>query len=109
LVSLLKYHVISGRVLSTGLMASTTFPTLEGPDDGKKQLTITVEVKGDVMVGQNKAKVINPDIGVTNGVVHIVDAVLADKDIVELASATDTLSTLVAGLHALRTERRCLC
>jgi len=105
-------------------MASTTFPTLEGPDDGKKQLTITVEVKGDVMVGQNKAKVINPDIGVTNGVVHIVDAVLADKDIVELASATDTLSTLVAGsgrggfgryfeerrpLHALRTERRCLC
>jgi len=83
LVSLLQYHVISGRVLSTGLEESTTVPTLEGPDDGKKTLTITV-ADGIVTVGSNSAKVINPDIGVTNGVVHIIDQVLTVPTVLTL-------------------------
>jgi len=83
LVSLLLYHVISGRVLSTGLAPSTTVPTLEGPDDGKKTLTIIV-ADGTVTVGSNSATVIAPDVGVTNGVVHIIDKVLTVPTVLTL-------------------------
>merc|ERR1712238_562989 len=76
LVSLLLYHVISGRVLSTDLEPSQTVPTLEGPDDGKKTLTITVD-DGIVTVGSNGATVSVPDVGAINGVVHIINKVLA--------------------------------
>jgi len=73
LVSLLKYHVITGRVLSIGLDAPTTFETLETG----KSLTITKDAaNGAVTVGSNVAKVIKADVGVTNGVVHVVNKVL---------------------------------
>merc|ERR1711998_306592 len=56
----------------------------------------------------NSAKVTTADVGASNGVVHIIDAVLmpgdapkpASKTIVDLAAATPALSTLVTALKA---------
>merc|ERR1719353_1981280 len=60
-----------------------------------------------VVVINGKAKVTAADIAATNGVVHIVDAVLMppaaakpSKNIVELAQGSKGLSTLVAALKA---------
>jgi len=101
LVDLLTYHVDSGRFLAKDLMDMQMITTVEG-----KNATVRVS-GGTVLI--NTAKVIAADNLATNGVVHIVDAVLmpsdapkppAPKTIVDLAVATPELSTLVAALKA---------
>jgi len=89
-VSLLKYHVISGKVMSADLKDSQTVATLETP----KELTITKE--GDVVTVGGDAKVSAADNVASNGVVHIIDKVLTvPLDIVDLAVSVPTLSKLV--------------
>jgi len=88
--SLLKYHVISGKITSGQLKATQMVDTLETP----KKLTITKNEAGDVTVGPT-AKVSAADNDASNGVVHIIDKVLTvPNDIVELAVAS-SLSKLV--------------
>lgn len=69
LVAVLKYHVISGEVMSADLAgAETTTVTVEGSE-------ITIDATGaDVLVGN--AKVTTADIEASNGVIHVIDAVL---------------------------------
>ena len=66
LTSILKYHVVSGTVLSTDL-TETDVPTLEGD-------TVKVTLGDTVMI--NNATVITPDVLASNGVVHVIDSVL---------------------------------
>ena len=69
LTGILAYHVINGTVAySSGLSNGTVVPTLGGGN-----LTVTIS-NGSVFV--NSARVINSDILVSGGVVHIIDAVL---------------------------------
>jgi uncharacterized surface protein with fasciclin (FAS1) repeats len=70
LASILTYHVVSGRVSAADLMKTNgaTPATVNGQ-------TLDVVVAGDkVMV--NDATVVTADIGASNGVIHVVDAVL---------------------------------
>jgi len=102
LVDILTYHVASGDVQSKDLTDMEMIPTVEG-----KSVTARV-LKSGILI--NSARVITPDNEATNGVVHIIDAVLMpppkppppppDKTIVQLAAATKDLSTLVTALKA---------
>ena len=65
LASVLEYHVVNGTVAYSTGVANGTVPTLQGND-----LTLTV-VDGSIFV--NQAKVIIPNVLVSNGVVHVID------------------------------------
>lgn len=90
----------AGIVKSTDLTDAEQIKTVEG-----EKVTVSI-TNGNIDI--NNARVIIPDITATNGVVHIIDAVLippgfappSDKNIVELAAATADLSTLVDALKA---------
>jgi transforming growth factor-beta-induced protein len=97
LADLLKYHVVSGNIMSTDL-SNGPVPTLL---DGE---TIEVSVNGSVTLN-GSATVTSADNEASNGVVHIIDEVLfpegfelPKKNIVEIASETSDLSILVEAL-----------
>jgi hypothetical protein len=70
LAEILQYHVVQGAVgYSTTLSNDLKLPTLAG-----QELTITIDAEGGVFV--NNARVINSDIIIANGVLHVIDAVL---------------------------------
>lgn len=66
LVDILTYHVVGVKALSRTLMAGDV-ETLEGK-------SVTVKTDKGVMI--NDANVVLADVLTTNGVVHVVDAVL---------------------------------
>jgi transforming growth factor-beta-induced protein len=68
LVAILKYHVVAGSYPAAKVLQNDTLTTLQG---GK--VTITNSDKG-VMI--DKAKVAKADIMCTNGVIHVIDAVI---------------------------------
>ena len=72
LANILKYHVISGRVTSGELGPSQSVDTLAGV-----KLEIT---KTGANVKVNEASVITPDVGTSNGVIHVIDTVLIPKN-----------------------------
>jgi len=70
LAEILQYHVVQGAVgYSTTLSNNTSLPTLAG-----EELTITIDEEGAVFV--NNARVINSDVLIANGVLHVIDTVL---------------------------------
>lgn len=72
LVKVLTYHVISGKVLAADVTAGDC-PTVEGS-------TMKIAV-GDSVVLNDSAKVIGTDVMASNGVVHVIDAVLLPKGV----------------------------
>lgn len=68
LVDILTYHVVAGRVYSEDAVAAKTAKTLQGSPIG-----ITVTDSGAMV---NKSKLIATDVDASNGVIHIIDAVL---------------------------------
>ena len=69
LKSVLTYHVVSGKVMSTELKAGN-LKTVQGSD-------VTVSTMGGVMV--NDAKVVAADVAADNGVIQAIDTVLMPK------------------------------
>merc|ERR1712085_42377 len=69
---ILKYHVVEGKVLSTALTNGMTPTTLNGDD-------ITVDLSDGVKI--NNSTVTTADVGASNGVIHVIDAVLVPADI----------------------------
>ena len=70
LASILTYHVVSGKVMSTDLSDGMTPATVNGE-------TVTIHTDGSVKV--NDATVSSADIDADNGVIHVIDAVLMPK------------------------------
>jgi uncharacterized surface protein with fasciclin (FAS1) repeats len=68
LVSILTYHVVPGAVMSDQVVGMTEAETVQGT-----MLPISTE-GGGVMVGE--ATVVQPDVQASNGVIHVIDAVL---------------------------------
>ena len=66
--SILLYHVISGKVMSQDVIKLNAVKTVDGQSVAIKM------VNGDVMV--NNAHVTKADIAASNGVIHVIDAVL---------------------------------
>lgn len=67
LSDVLLYHVVSGKVMSTDLSDGLTANTLQGE-------SIAFDLSDGVKV--NSSTVITADIDATNGVIHVIDAVL---------------------------------
>lgn len=67
LAAILTYHVVSGKVMSADLSDGMTATTVNGAD-------ITIMTEGGVMV--NDANVVTADIEASNGVIHVIDAVI---------------------------------
>ena len=72
LVAILKYHVVSGSYPAAKVLQNDSLTTLQG---GK--LTVTNSAKG-VMI--DKAKVAAADVMCTNGIIHVIDAVVLPKE-----------------------------
>ena len=67
LADVLLYHVVSGKVMSTDLSDGMQAATVGGQN-------VTIDLNGGVFV--NASQVIIPDIEASNGVIHVIDAVL---------------------------------
>jgi len=71
LVAILTYHVVSGKVMAADVTAGMV-TSVQGED-------ITVATASGVMV--NNANVVTTDIGASNGVIHVIDAVIVPPSI----------------------------
>lgn len=73
LVKILTYHVVPGKVTSTDLKSGAV-KSVEGG-------SINVKVDSATGVSVNEAKVVQPDIQASNGVIHVIDKVILPPDI----------------------------
>lgn len=95
LTDVLLYHVAAGTVLSGDLSDGQMITTLQGQD-------VTVSISGGVMI--NNAMVTTADVVATNGVVHVIDAVLlppaiVNQTITDIVNASPDHTTLAAALN----------
>ncbi|MFD1635759.1 fasciclin domain-containing protein [Evansella tamaricis] len=109
LADILLYHVVEGKVMSSDLEDGMEATTLNGQ-------SVTISINSDVKV--TEANVVTPDVEASNGVIHIIDAVLVpdlgdgsegteeddtvsedSKDIVETAISAGIFETLVAAVQ----------
>ena len=67
LAAILTYHVVPGKVMSTDLTEGMTATTVNGAP-------ITITLEGGAKV--NGANIVQADIATTNGVIHVIDAVI---------------------------------
>ena len=67
LVSILTYHVVPGKVMSTDLQDDMEAPTVQGA-------SVTIDLDNGVMV--EEATVTQADIDASNGVIHVIDKVI---------------------------------
>ncbi|HET9911413.1 MAG TPA: fasciclin domain-containing protein [Anaerolineales bacterium] len=105
LTDILLYHVVPGKVMAedvVGLNGQAADTALEG-----KQIDIKADM-GDVYLNEN-VKVVITDIEASNGVIHVIDAVLlpasdeaatGQMDIVDTAISDGRFTTLVAAVQA---------
>jgi len=70
LANILKYHVVSGKVMSSDIKAGDV-PTVAGE-------SIAIQLNGG-KVTVNEAHVTKADIAADNGVIHVIDKVLLPK------------------------------
>jgi len=93
LTSILTYHVAPELLLSPKVLESEKIATVNG-----KSLTVSMDM-GKPMV--DNAEIIITDVYASNGVIHVIDAVvIPGKDIVETAIADGRFTTLVAAVQA---------
>jgi uncharacterized surface protein with fasciclin (FAS1) repeats len=71
LKGILTYHVVPGKVMAKDVVTLKEAKTVNG-----QMLTITVK-DGKVMV--DKANVVKTDVAASNGVIHVIDAVVMPK------------------------------
>ncbi|MDH5979233.1 fasciclin domain-containing protein [Vibrio splendidus] len=71
LVAVLTYHVIPGKIMAAEVMKLNSAVTVQG-----SAVMIAID-DGNVMI--DNAKVFMPDVEASNGVIHVIDAVLLPK------------------------------
>ncbi|HAX69175.1 MAG TPA: beta-Ig-H3/fasciclin [Anaerolineae bacterium] len=100
LTDILLYHVVAGKVMAADVTGLESATTVLGKD-----IAIKVDM-GNVYI--NDAQVIITDIETSNGVIHVIDAVILppsdeaaeSNTIVDIAVADGRFTTLVAALQA---------
>jgi uncharacterized surface protein with fasciclin (FAS1) repeats len=100
LSDVLKYHVVPEKAMASDLKNNESLTTL----DGKQTLTVMIE--GDTVTikgGADDANVTQADIKATNGVVHVVDAVLLPTNFSAPECGNGTIATTAVGNEDLKT------
>lgn len=101
LKGILLYHVLGATVKAGDIADGQTYATTAaqtGP--GGKQLSILIEKSASGVKINNSAKVTTADVSASNGVIHIVDAVILPLDVVGHAAANSNFTELVKALGA---------
>jgi uncharacterized surface protein with fasciclin (FAS1) repeats len=95
LTDILLYHVVDGKVMASDVVELSSAMSLQG-----QYLNIEVTMDGKVML--DNAQVIITDIEASNGVIHVIDAVVLPetRDIVDIAVEDGRFTTLVAAVQA---------
>lgn len=83
LLNVLLYHALSGTVVSSMLSDGMMATTIQGSD-----ITVTINADG---VFINNARVTTADIMASNGVVHVIDAVLIPEETQTPATVVDII------------------
>lgn len=71
LIDILSYHVVTAEAYAADVAEMTEAPTVQG-----QPIAISVEGDAVTLSGQNDAQVIETDLEASNGVIHVIDAVL---------------------------------
>ncbi len=95
LAGILTYHVVAGDVKAAEVVKLKYAETVQGGD-------LKIKVVGSDVFVNDTIKVTKTDIIAKNGVIHVLDAVLASppKDILETARAAGSFKTLLAAVEA---------
>ena len=100
LTDILLYHVVEGAVLAETVVALGSATTIQGED-------VTIEVVEGGVVLNGSVKVTATDVMASNGVIHVIDAVLLPpslatetRTIPEIAAEAGTFNTLLAAVEA---------
>jgi transforming growth factor-beta-induced protein len=98
LTDILLYHVVEGKVMAADVVELSSAATLQGQ-------YIDIAIEGDKVMIDN-AEVIITDIEASNGVIHVIDAVILpeSRDIVDIAVEDGRFTTLVAAVQAAGLE-----
>lgn len=92
LKGVLLSHVVPGKVMAADVAKLKAAKTALGQ-------SVTIDTSKDVRV--DNAKVVKTDIAASNGVIHVIDAVIMPKnDIIEAARAAGSFETLLAAIEA---------
>lgn len=101
LTEVLTYHVVPGSYLSTRIASMSSLPTVQG-----SALPVTVQAQGGIRI--DGANVIQADIPASNGVIHVIDAVMIPPTATLAPTMTPTLTrtpilptTTAAGFDAV--------
>ncbi len=94
LQDILKFHVVSGKVMAKDVVKLTNATTLNG-----QRVDIRVD-EGTVYI--DGAKVTTVDIECSNGVIHVIDTVVmpVSQNLVEVAAGAKSFGTLLAAAKA---------
>lgn len=98
LKEILLNHVVSGENLSTSLSTGYVKTLAKGAASTTNTLSMFINTASGVRIN-GVSSVITADIDASNGVVHIVDAVIGLPTVVTHAAANPDFSTLVAALQ----------
>ena len=93
--NVLLYHVAGGETKAADLSTGYISTAATGPDGSPLSLYVDLSSGAQLASGTN---VTQTDIDASNGVVHLIDAVLLPPTIVDLALQNPNLSSLVAAL-----------
>jgi uncharacterized surface protein with fasciclin (FAS1) repeats len=98
LSDVLLYHVAEGKAMAADVLELPYVETVLGQP-------VLIAVEGDIVMA-NQASVVSTDIEASNGVIHVVDAVLLppSNDIVDTAVEAGSFTTLVAAVQAAGLE-----
>jgi len=90
--TILKYHVVSGRVMAADVAKLTSAKSLLGQ---------TLKIDAGKQIRINNATVTAADVACKNGVIHVIDAVLLPQDdIIDVAAKVGSFKTLLKAVEA---------
>jgi transforming growth factor-beta-induced protein len=94
LVEILTYHVVPGKLEAADVLKRKTLDTANG-----ERARIAMKGGKPTIAGAN---IVATDVEASNGVIHVIDAVMIpeQRDIVDVAVSTGTFKTLAAALGA---------
>ncbi len=99
LTNVLLYHVLGSKVNSADITNDSYAATLNKTGPNGTSTSLFLETDNGVKINNN-ATVIAADVMASNGVIHVINAVITPKNVVEIALNDDRFSTLVAALTA---------